>query len=106
MDTPQLTCELLHDGIQALQRFDAVLGPALDGGYWSVGLRRPHREAFLDVPMSSELTLCRQRERFASLGLTTYEQPPLRDVDTIEDARAVRSEAPWSRFAGALAEVT
>ncbi len=48
MDTPQLTEELLLDGIAALARPEvgAVLGPALDGGYWSVGLKRPDREVF------------------------------------------------------------
>ncbi len=105
MDTPQLTRELLSEGLEALRRFDAVLGPAPDGGYWSVGLRRPHERAFHDVPMSCETTLRRQRERFASLGLNTYEQPPLRDVDTIADARAVARQATGSRFAAALARI-
>jgi hypothetical protein len=53
--------------------------------------------------MSTESTLEHQRERFQSLGLSTYEQPPLRDVDTIEDAWAVGREVPRSRFARALA---
>jgi rSAM/selenodomain-associated transferase 1 len=105
MDTPQLTVELLADGLRALERFDAVLGPAPDGGYWSVGLRRPHEDAFRDVPMSCVTTLQRQRERFAALGLATYEQPSLRDVDTIDDAHAVAREAPGSRFAGVLAAI-
>ena len=49
--------------------------------------------------MSCETTLRRQRERFASLGLSTDEQPPLRNVD----ARAVALEAPDPRFATVLA---
>jgi rSAM/selenodomain-associated transferase 1 len=105
MDTPQMTAELLTDGLRALLRFDAVLGPAPDGGYWSVGLQRPHQDAFDRVPMSCVTTLQRQRERFADLGLLTYEQPPLRDVDTIDDAHAVAREAPRSRFAGVLAGI-
>ena len=105
MDTPQLTRELLSDGLRALAGSDAVLGPAHDGGYWSVGLRRPHEDAFRDVPMSCHTTLARQRERFAKLGLSTYEQPALRDVDTIADARAVAAATPGSRFADALAEL-
>lgn len=103
MDTPQLTAELLDEGLRALMSFDAVLGPAHDGGYWSVGLRSPHPGAFRGVPMSTESTLDHQRERFQSLGLSTYEQPALRDVDTIEDAWAVGREAPQSHFARALA---
>jgi rSAM/selenodomain-associated transferase 1 len=102
MDTPQLSAELLGAGLTALESHDAVLGPALDGGYWSVGLRAPDVAAFTGVPMSSPQTLARQRRRFAELGLHTHEQPPLRDVDTIADARAVATLAPGSRFARAL----
>ena len=105
MDTPQLTRELLRDGLEALERHDAVIGPAMDGGYWSVGLRRAHERAFRDIPMSVPETLSHQRRRFARLGLLTYEQAELRDVDTIDDARAVARQAPGSRFARALAEV-
>lgn len=103
MDTPQLTEQLLTDGLRALTRSDAVLGPATDGGYWSVGLGHPQEDAFRDIPMSCPTTLARQRERFATLGLATYEQPALRDVDTIADARAVAAATPGSRFAQALA---
>jgi hypothetical protein len=102
MDTPQLSSELLADGLAALRSYDAVLGPALDGGYWSVGLRIADAAAFAGVPMSSPHTLGCQRRRLMQLGLSTYEQPPLRDVDTIADARAVAALAPGSRFARTL----
>jgi uncharacterized protein len=102
MDTPQLTTELLTEGMAALACHDAVLGPAVDGGYWSVGLRVANPAAFAGVPMSTGRTLARQRCRFAELGLRIYEQPPLRDVDTIDDAHAVAALAPRSQFAQAL----
>jgi rSAM/selenodomain-associated transferase 1 len=106
MDTPQLTAQLLLDGISALENgADAVLGPALDGGYWSVGLKRPTREAFAGVPMSVARTFTEQRARFERLGMRLHEQAALRDVDTIDDARAVAREAPGSRFAAALAAI-
>lgn len=105
MDTPQLTPELLRDGQHALDQHDAVLGPAYDGGYWSVGLRRGHHHAFVGVPMSSDQTLNCQSERFSGLGLRTHRQARLRDVDTIADARAVAAQAPGSRFARALSEM-
>ena len=41
MDTPQVTPALLAPGCAALERADAVFGPALDGGYWAIGLRAP-----------------------------------------------------------------
>ncbi len=52
--------------------------------------------------MSCESTWIRQRARLGQLGLRVHEQPQLRDVDTIEDARAVASVAPHTRFARAL----
>jgi len=102
MDTPQLTTGLLGDGLLALTEFDAVLGPALDGGYWSVGLRAAHPDAFTGVAMSTGTTLAEQRTRFARLGLRTHAQPTLQDVDTITDAHAVARLIPSSRFAAAL----
>lgn len=107
MDTPQLTTRLLLDGIRALGSpdVDAVLGPALDGGYWSVGFSRSAAGAFSGVPMSNASTWRRQRMRLDELGLRVHEQPPLRDVDTIEDARAVASSAPETRFARVLAAI-
>jgi uncharacterized protein len=105
MDTPQITPELLDAGLAALEEADAAFGAALDGGYWGIGLRRPSREAFRDVPMSEAGTGLAQRARLAALGLTTGVLPPLRDVDTIEDARAVAATAPHTRFAAALAAI-
>jgi uncharacterized protein len=105
MDTPQITPELLEAGLDAVLAEDAVFGAALDGGYWGIGLRRADARAFDGVPMSSDNTGAVQRARLAILGLRTTILPPLRDIDTIEDARAVAREAPDGRFAAALAEV-
>ena len=108
MDTPQLSTELLLDGLAALTRpdVDAVLGPALDGGYWSIGLKDTEpRGVFEGVPMSEPGTCVAQQERLASLGLAVYEQRPLRDIDTFEDAQAVAAEAPTTRFAATLDHV-
>ena len=102
MDTPQLTPELLDAGLAALEDGDAALGPALDGGYWGIGLRHTHSDAFRGVPMGAQDTAAAQRERLAELELRTASLPLLRDVDTIEDARAVAAEAPASRFATTL----
>jgi uncharacterized protein len=105
MDTPQVTPGLLEAGLDAVLADDAVFGAALDGGYWGIGLREADARAFDGVPMSEDNTGAVQRARLAILGLRTAILPPLRDIDTIEDARAVAREAPGGRFAAALAEV-
>jgi uncharacterized protein len=105
MDTPQVTPELLETGLDAVLADDAVFGAALDGGYWGIGLREADARAFDGVPMSEDNTGAVQRARLAILGLRTAILPPLRDIDTIADARAVAREAPDGRFAAALAEV-
>jgi uncharacterized protein len=104
MDTPQVTPALLASAVSELHDdgVDCVLGGAHDGGYWAIGLRRSSRAVFNGVPMSSPHTVQRQRDRLRGLGLSTRELPMLRDVDKIEDARAVAALCPQSRFARTL----
>ena len=104
MDTPQVTPALLRDALATLAApgVDAVLGPAADGGYWAIGLRRPDARVFAGVPMSSDATGRAQRARLRALGLVTAELPRLRDVDTIADARVVAAAWPRTRFAAEL----
>ncbi len=103
MDTPQLSAAMLERATHALSGADTVLGRALDGGYWCIGLNRADRDVFRGIPMSEATTYRAQRARLRRLGLTIAEQPPLRDIDTIADARAVAHEAPHTAFARALA---
>jgi glycosyltransferase A (GT-A) superfamily protein (DUF2064 family) len=60
---------------------------------------------FRGVPMSAPQTGRAQRTRLTELGLRTSMLPPLLDVDTIDDARAVAAAAPGTRFAVLLDEL-
>ncbi|MFI9592929.1 TIGR04282 family arsenosugar biosynthesis glycosyltransferase [Nonomuraea sp. NPDC052265] len=102
MDTPQVTPELLREAGEALEEHDAVYGPAADGGFWLLGLRRPDPALLLGVPMSHAETGKLQLDRLDRAGLTVHHLPELIDVDTAADAAAVASEAPASRFATAI----
>jgi uncharacterized protein len=104
MDTPQLTPARLSASLRALgaQQVDAVLGPAVDGGWWGIGLRAPDPAVFLGVPMSTPYTGAAQRTRLGRLRLRTRTLPPLRDVDDFDDAMAVAREAPRGLFAATL----
>ncbi|MGH9041804.1 MAG: TIGR04282 family arsenosugar biosynthesis glycosyltransferase [Acidimicrobiia bacterium] len=107
MDTPQVTASLLDTALHRLEDpdVDAVLGPAADGGWWALGLRRPDPAATLGVPMSTPYTGAAQRRRLEALGLRVADLVELRDVDVMEDARAVAAQVPGSRFARTLAHL-
>jgi uncharacterized protein len=107
MDTPQVSPALLDSTLRTLRmsHVDAVLGPAVDGGWWSIGLRAPTPAVFLGVPMSTSATCDAQRARLRDLGLSTVELATLRDVDDIGDAIAVARDAPASQFSQVLRAV-
>ena len=104
MDTPQVSPALLTDSLERLTRpgTDAVLGPCVDGGYWAIGFRRAHPDAFVGVPMSTSMTGEIQLERLRKQGLTVGELETLRDVDHFSDAAPVAAERPGGRFARAV----
>jgi len=106
MDTPQVTAALLEEAVRLLTTADAVLGSAEDGGWWALGLRNAaHAVLLLPVPMSTSDTGRLTLAALENAGLTVTQLPMLRDVDTMDDARAVAEITPGSRFAAAVAEV-
>ena len=104
MDTPQVTPGLLESVARPLARgeADAVFGPARDGGFWLLGLRRPDPGLILGVPMSQTHTGRGQLSRLLRASLRVRLAPELIDVDTAADAHEVAREAPDSRFAATL----
>lgn len=103
MDTPQAGPALLAEAARALDGADAVLGPATDGGWWLLGLRRPADAALVAaVPTSLDDTAERTLAALRAGGLRVTLIAELTDVDTAADAVAVASAAPWTRFAAAV----
>lgn len=90
MDTPQVGARRLDEAMARLgvDGVDAVLGPALDGGWWCVGMRVPVPAAFIGVPTSRGDTGARQRTRLVELGLRVDDLWVERDLDTWDDVLA------------------
>lgn len=108
MDTPQVTGDDLAAALAVLARPDgpgAVLGPAEDGGWWALGLRRADPDLVIGVPTSRADTGRRQHQRLVDAGLDPHLLPTVRDVDTYDDAVAVAALAPASAFARRLGEL-
>ncbi|WP_024799416.1 DUF2064 domain-containing protein [Nocardia sp. BMG51109] len=94
MDTPQAGPALLATcATRLLDSGDAVLGPAVDGGWWALGLTDPGPARVLaDVPMSTGSTGEHTRVALRRTGCRVQRLPTLSDVDTVADAIAVAAE--------------
>jgi glycosyltransferase A (GT-A) superfamily protein (DUF2064 family) len=107
MDTPQVSPAVLFAAARRLDDVDAVLGAALDGGWWALGLRDPgYAEALRGVPMSTPDTGRLTHRALVSRRLRIAALPTLSDVDTWDDAVAVAERFPDGRFAAAVATVS
>lgn len=90
-DCPVLPAGALEAARRALQTHDAVLGPAQDGGYYLIGLRRLVPGLFADLPWSTNRTHAATHERLLSCSLTVAHVEPAFDVDELEDLVRLRT---------------
>lgn len=70
--------------------YDAVLGPARDGGYVLVGLSRPCPPMFRAIPWSAPTVMATTRRRLRQAGIAWFELPVGWDVDTPADLKRLR----------------
>ena len=80
-DCPDLDADLLEKAFQELRQHDLVLGPANDGGYYLIGLRRSIPDLFQGVAWSTAAVLQQTVAIGEGLGLTIARLPTLSDVD-------------------------
>lgn len=86
-DCPELDNATFHETLGRLARADLVLGPATDGGYYLIALRRPEPELFDHIPWSSPQVLATTLARAKMLGLTRELLAPKDDVDDLPSYR-------------------
>jgi rSAM/selenodomain-associated transferase 1 len=89
-DSPDLPRSFVLEGFRLLAATvtDVVLGPAIDGGYYLIGMRRLHPLLFTDIPWSTADVLHMTLARAQDAGLRTATLPGWHDLDTIEDLHA------------------
>src|SRR3990172_203636 len=93
-DTPTLPSTYLLDALYRLHNksTDLVLGPAEDGGYYLIGLKRPCRSLFDDIPWSSPAVLTETLRRASAKRLEVATLPSWFDVDTPSDLLRLRND--------------
>jgi uncharacterized protein len=86
-DCPDLDASLLNQALCELQQHDLVLGPASDGGYYLIGLRRWIPQLFVGIAWSTASVLERTLAIAAELNLSVALLPILSDVDYPADLK-------------------
>jgi uncharacterized protein len=84
-DCPAIDTQLLTQTFEALQASDLVLGPALDGGYYLIGLRRVIPALFENIAWSSDQVLSQTLAIAKGLNLSIHLLPELPDIDRPKD---------------------
>ncbi len=91
-DSPTLPLGYLAQAIAALNHHDCVIGPAHDGGYYLLGLRRPVPGLFEGIEWSGPRVLSQTLERAASQGLRVFQLPTWNDIDQVADLRFLQQQ--------------
>ena len=95
-DVPGITAEHLREALAALRTHDLVLGPARDGGYYLIGMSRPHPSLFEQIEWGTATV---HRDTLAAAqqaGLSVAQLEPLSDVDLPGDLVALRDDPRFS----------
>lgn len=102
-DSPNLPRAYLDLAFAALDdpAVDAVLGPATDGGYYLIGMRRPHPLLFERIHWSTGVVAAETSARAVEAGLRLVTIPGWYDLDTVDDLHLllndVTNPAPRTR---------
>ena len=96
-DCPGLTTEILDEAFERLREFPVVFGPAVDGGYYLVGLSQPIPQLFSGPVWGASTVLHDSLKILQEAGHNTAFLRPLADVDRPEDLAVwneiIKSEA-------------
>lgn len=93
-DAPGVDAAVIAQAVAALRSADAVLGPALDGGYYLIGLNALFGRLFDGIAWGGATVLSDTLDRMRSAGRRVTLLHPLRDVDTLTDLQALGLECP------------
>src|SRR6266487_6057477 len=93
-DSPTVPAEKFAQAVELLNTSEdcVVLGPSDDGGYYLVGMKKPHRHLFEKIDWSTERVLNQTVQRAAEIDLEVKLLPTGFDVDDDAGLRRLRNE--------------
>lgn len=101
-DIPDLERSIIDEAFESLDTFEAAIGPAFDGGYYLIGFTKDTflSDVFESVSWSSDSVFGKTMDIFAKKGRNVHILPEWRDVDTIDDLKALVERNMDSPFRG------
>ena len=84
-DCPYITKQTILKAFEKLESSEVVIGPAADGGYYLLGLRRFIPELFHDIDWSTSQVYDQTMNKVQRNGIQSVSLEMLRDIDTIHD---------------------
>jgi len=84
-DCYELNQTIIEDAFNALQNEDAIVGPAKDGGYYLLGLKKMIPELFTNMPWSTNEVFTKTIGVLKNLNVSYHIGPVLSDIDTVDD---------------------
>lgn len=88
-DCPEIKSADIIDAFQALDKKDVCIGPALDGGYYLLGMCRYYEFLFQNIPWSSSEVTAKTIKTLNHHQISYKLLKTLRDIDTEEDLVAI-----------------
>lgn len=84
-DCPELTSVNINQAFELLDTNDVVLGPALDGGYYLIGMKKNHPAIWLEIDWSTDRVYQQTIDKINKFNLSYSVLPVLQDIDTQDD---------------------
>lgn len=92
VDCLELSIDILQEAFLALNNHDLIIGKALDGGYYLLGLNTLEKSLFDNIKWGTNQVFYQTMSIVQKLNYITYQLPVLRDVDRSEDLHFVSFE--------------
>lgn len=90
-DCPEISKHyLIEANKKLLAGYDAVIGPAFDGGYVLIGLSNPVNEIFVNIDWGESTVLEKTINIFKKLNINYSKLNTLHDVDTVDDLQYLK----------------
>lgn len=88
-DIPLISDEIMLRSFEMLDRYDSVIGPSEDGGYYLIGFRADSFESgfFENIKWSTPDVYKNTIDILSGRDKTIYKLPKLNDIDTIDDLK-------------------